>query len=144
MSKTNKIRRLKRQVENLKNDLWVSEFTNKQLIQDASVCPKPFRMEHPPEVRSNCYDEEQYFNHMMNYIYRQMENEIQMCYDLDPYCDHTKFKFELYLDDETHYKLARISGMSQMRREKDGDYFCGHKIVRVATRECHVRLVRVK
>ena len=99
MSKTNKIRRLKRQVESLEKALWMEQFTNKRLLQDAAVCPKPFRMEQPPELRSTNYNEEQRMNRMMRYIYRQMGSEIQMCYDSDPYCDHTKFKFELYLDD---------------------------------------------
>ena len=37
-----------------------------------------------------------------------------------------------------------ISGMREMKREEDGDYFCGHKIIRVSTRDTHIRLVRVK
>ena len=144
MSKTNKIRRLKRQVEALKKDLWMEQFSNKCLLQDASVCPKPFRISPPPELRSSNYCEEQRMNRMMRYIYSQMEKEYQMCYDLDPYCDHTRFKFELYLDDRTYADLVNISGLREMNRERGGDYFCGHKIIRVATRDEHIRLVRVK
>lgn len=144
MSKTSKIRKLKKQLIAKQKEIDFQAWQIKQRLRDTAINPVKFRMEPPPVFYSNNRFEEDELNRMVRYVYRQMEKEYQMACDLDPYCKIDNINFTLYLGREIYYRLLRVTGYHDFEDNLDGTRkFRGHDVVLV-DENMHCRFVRVR
>lgn len=141
MSKTSKIRTLKKQLLPSQKKIDFLEWSNSQLIRETSL-KAPSKYYTPrPLIKSKSYEEERYYNTIVEYIYSKMDKEYQKAYDFDE--DLDDLKFVVYMSREVLNNLCNVSGYSDFYREDDVQYFRGHRIVMVAGERDYIDFVRV-
>jgi len=141
MSKTSKIRTLKKQLLSSQKKVDLLEWLNNQLIRKTSI-KVPSKYYTPrPIIKSKYYEQERYYNTIVRYIYTKMDREYQKSYDLDEDVDN--IKFVVYVSRDVFSNLCDIAGFSDFYREGDVQYFRGHKVVCVVGETDYVDFVRV-
>lgn len=141
MSKTTKIRRLNSKLSQLERTIDFLEWSNTRLIKDLGTVPFKHYTK-PPEFRSSRYSEQQYYNELIEYIYKKMDQLYDDAIERDQLVDVSKIKFTLYIGTVVLRKLMQIANYNDFSGNySDGYTFRGQKVVEVIS-EDHVNFVR--
>lgn len=140
MSKTSKIRRLKRQIDALQNKVGFLEWTNNRLLKETSIKAPSQYYTPRPVFRSQAYKEEDYFNAIIEYLYSKMDNEYRKAYDFED--NVGEIRFTVYMSNDLVNNLYNIAGFTDFYRNGNIEYFRGHKVVRVIGEKDYVDFVR--